>query len=140
MVGTWTECLFLDNSLFPNYKGNHVSSLGTIFKLVIGGEFYMPSRKIRISIYEANILRGDISKYSWREHTNSLFSDPDFTWSGNGINVGALEALPHPYFGIFLLPEEKIHVLAYLICSSLYVEAVANYQMHTCYTCKNIYS
>ena len=80
MVGTWTECLFLDNSLLPNYKGNHVSSLGTIFKLVIGGEFYAPSGKIRTSIYEANILRGDISKYSWCEHTNSLFSDPDFTW------------------------------------------------------------
>ena len=35
LVGTWTESLFLGNSLFINYKGKYVKSLGIIVKLVI---------------------------------------------------------------------------------------------------------
>lgn len=37
LVGTWTESLFLGTSLFINYKGKYVRSLGIIVKLIIEG-------------------------------------------------------------------------------------------------------
>lgn len=61
LVGAWTESLFLGTSLFINYKGKYVRSLGIIVKLVIKGQFYTLSWKIKIFIYEVKILRGDIA-------------------------------------------------------------------------------